>query len=235
MHDLIIRNATIVDGSGGPAFEGDVAISQGLIREVGRVTGRGAQELEAKGSLLVPGFIDAHTHYDGQVRWDPLLTPSCWHGVTTTLFGNCGVGFAPVRPGSEEWLIGLMEGVEDIPGVALAEGMRWQWESFPQYMDALASQSYIMDIGLHVPHGPVRTYVMNQKGTRNESASTEELRQMAALVRAGMEAGALGVSTSRTLNHLSKEGEPVPGTFADEAELRAMQRIAPMPSYFPGI
>lgn len=221
-HELVIRNATVMDGTGAPAFVGDLAVSEGQITQVGKVTGIGRKEVDAQGALLVPGFIDAHTHYDGQVRWDPLLTPSCWHGVTTTLFGNCGVGFAPVRPGTEDWLIGLMEGVEDIPGTSLAQGIRWDWESFPEYMKVLASESYIMDIGVHVPHGPIRTYVMHEKATGKEMPSPYEIQKMATLVTEAMAAGALGFSTSRTLNHLSKDGHPVPGTFADEAELNAL-------------
>ena len=228
MYDLVIRNARVVDGSGGPAFFGDVAVEGGLICEVARresgekVSGYFKREIQANGALLTPGFIDAHTHYDGQVRWDRYLTPSCWHGVTTTFFGNCGVGFAPVRPGSEEWLIGLMEGVEDIPGSALSLGMNWNWETFPQYLDVLARDSYVMNIGLHVPHGAVRAYVMNQRSTRNDPATSEEIKQMSAIIREGMKAGAVGVSTSRTINHLSKDGEPVPGTFANEEELFAL-------------
>ena len=174
---------------------------------------------------MTPGFVDIHTHYDGQATWDEQLTPSCWHGVTTVVMGNCGVGFAPVAPDRHEWLIGLMEGVEDIPGAALSAGIEWGWESFDEFLDVLDARSYVMDIGTQVPHGAVRGYVMGERGARNEPATAEDIDAMAAIVRAGIEAGALGFSTSRTLAHRAIDGEPVPGTFAAEDELFGIGRV----------
>ena len=219
MHDLVIRGGTVADGTGAPTRTADVAITDGVITEVGSVDGPARREVDADGALVTPGFVDVHTHYDGQASWDDLLTPSCWHGVTTVVMGNCGVGFAPVAPDRHEWLIGLMEGVEDIPGAALSEGIQWGWESFPEYLDAIEARSYVLDIGAQVPHGPVRAYVMGERGARNEPATTEDIEAMAAIVREGMRAGALGFSTSRTLAHRAIDGEPVPGTFAAEDEL----------------
>ncbi|MBV8159992.1 MAG: amidohydrolase family protein, partial [Acidimicrobiia bacterium] len=169
--------------------------------------------------MVTPGFVDIHTHYDGQATWDPLLTPSCWHGVTTVVMGNCGVGFAPVAADRHDWLIGLMEGVEDIPGAALSEGIEWGWESFAEYLDAIESQGRVIDVGTQVPHGAVRAFVMGERGARNEPATAADIEAMAAIVRDGIEAGALGFSTSRTLAHRAIDGEPVPGTFAAEDEL----------------
>ena len=183
-----------------------------------------AQVIDATGMLVTPGFVDVHTHYDGQVTWDEVLEPSSLHGVTTLVMGNCGVGFAPVRPGSEEWLIQLMEGVEDIPGAALSEGIDWSWESFGEYLDALEGRRWSVDVGAQVAHGPVRAYVMGERGARNEPADADETAAMATIVRQAVEAGALGVSTSRTLAHRAMDGEPVPGTFAAEDELFAMGR-----------
>jgi N-acyl-D-aspartate/D-glutamate deacylase len=219
MHDLVIRGGTVVDGSGRARFEGDVAISDGRIAAVGRVAVRGREEIDARGKLVTPGWVDVHTHYDGQATWDPLLAPSCWHGVTTLVMGNCGVGFAPVRPGQEQFLIGLMEGVEDIPGTALAAGMKWGWESFPEYLDALEAQPRALDVGAQVPHGAVRAYVMGERGAKNQPATPDDIARMARLVREGIAAGALGFSTSRTIVHRAIDGEPVPGTFAAEDEL----------------
>jgi N-acyl-D-aspartate/D-glutamate deacylase len=219
MHDLVIRGGTVVDGSGSAPREADVAIDAGRIAAVGRVAERGRDEIDARGRLVTPGFVDVHTHYDGQATWDPLLTPSCWHGVTTLVMGNCGVGFAPVRPGQQDFLIGLMEGVEDIPGTALHEGIRWQWETFPQFLDALGRQRFALDVGTQVPHGPVRAYVMGARGAKNEPATPEDIAQMAAIVREGVAAGALGFSMSRTLVHRAIDGEVVPGTFASEDEI----------------
>ncbi len=228
MHDLIIRGGTIHDGSGEPGFTGDVAIRDGRIVEVGRVEGTARREIDADGLLVTPGFVDIHTHYDGQVTWDPHLLPSGAHGVTTAVFGNCGVGFAPVAPGKERYLIELMEGVEDIPGTALAEGIEWEWESFPEFLDALDRRRLALDVGTQVPHGAVRAYAMGERGARNQPANADDIAQMARLVREGMEAGALGFSTSRTIVHRAIDGEPVPGTFAAEDELfgigRAMGR-----------
>ncbi|MBV8950804.1 MAG: amidohydrolase family protein, partial [Actinobacteria bacterium] len=220
MHDLVVRGGTVVDGTGAEPRTADVAIDDGRVTEVGRLDDTtGTQTVDADGLLVTPGFVDIHTHYDGQVTWDPLLSPSCWHGVTTLVMGNCGVGFAPVRPGSEEWLIQLMEGVEDIPGTALAEGITWGWESFPEYLDALERSPRALDVGTQVPHGAVRAYVMGERGARNEPATPDDIAAMAAIVKEGIAAGALGFSTSRTIMHRAVDGEPVPGTFAAEDEL----------------
>jgi N-acyl-D-aspartate/D-glutamate deacylase len=220
MYDLIVRSGTIVDGTGAPATVGDIGVKDGRIVHVGaRIDGEAIEVIDATGRIVTPGFVDIHTHYDGQVTWDPLLEPSTLHGVTTLVMGNCGVGFAPVRPGSEAWLIQLMEGVEDIPGAALAEGMQWEWESFTEYLDVLERKPLSIDIGAQVPHGAVRAYVMGERGARNEIATADDIAAMRDIVREAIEAGALGFSTSRTLAHRAKDGVPVPGTFADEAEL----------------
>ena len=224
MHDLVIRGGTVVDGTGAAPAPGDVAIDGGRITAVGRVDDLGTEEIDATGKIVTPGFVDIHTHYDGQVTWDPLLTPSTWHGVTTVVMGNCGVGFAPAKPDEHEWLIGLMEGVEDIPGAALSEGMRWGWESFPEFLDFLDDQPLAIDIGTQVPHGAVRGYVMGERGARNEPATSDDIAAMARIVRDGIDAGALGVSTSRTIAHRAIDGEPVPGTFAAEDELFGLGR-----------
>jgi len=201
MHDLIVRGGTVVDGTGEPAVAADVAVDGGRVTQVGRVDGEAAEVIDATGKLVTPGFVDVHTHYDGQVTWDPLLTPSSWHGVTTIVMGNCGVGFAPARPDKHDWIIGLMEGVEDIPGAALAAGIRWGWETFPEFLDFLDEQPLALDVGTQVPHGAVRGYVMGERGARNEPATSDDTAAMAAIVREGIEAGALGVSTSRTIAH----------------------------------
>ncbi len=226
MHDLVLRNATVVDGTGGPLFEGDVAVDDGRITAVGEVTDRGRDELDARGQIVTPGFVDPHTHYDGQATWDPLLTPSIWHGVTTVVMGNCGVGFAPVAPDQREWLIGLMEGVEDIPGTALYEGIRWDWESIPEYLDTLDRFPRSIDVAAQVTHGSVRAYVMGERGAANETATDEDIERMAAIVRDGIAAGAVGFSTNRLAMHLAVDGRPVPGTFADTRELFAIARAA---------
>jgi N-acyl-D-aspartate/D-glutamate deacylase len=222
LYDRVIKGGTIVDGSGAPAFTGDVAIVDGQIVEVGRVSGAARETVDACGLLVTPGWIDIHTHYDGQATWDPLLTPSFWHGVTSVVMGNCGVGFAPVRPGTESWLIGLMEGVEDIPGAALADGIKWEWESFPEYLNALERGSRAIDIATQLPHGALRAYVMGERGAMNQAATEDDIAGMKRLAAEALKAGAFGVSTSRTLAHRAIDGEPVPGTFAAEAELRAL-------------
>src|SRR5713101_1346857 len=224
MHDLVIRNGKIVDGSGASAFVGDVAIDGGIISSVGGKAGAARREIDATGLVVAPGWVDIHTHYDGQVTWDPYLSPSSWHGVTTLVMGNCGVGFAPVQRGQEQFLIGLMEGVEDIPGAALAEGIKWNWESFPEYMDAIEKTKRVLDVGAQMPHGSLRTYVMGDRGAHNEEATPDDIAKMAALVRDALKAGALGFTTSRTMLHRAKNKELVPGTFASEAELLGIGR-----------
>ncbi len=223
MFDLKIINGTIVDGTGSPSFVGDLAIKDGVIVEIGSAVGGDAREtIDATGLIVSPGFVDIHTHYDGQATWDPVLDPSASHGVTTVVVGNCGVGFAPVRPGKEEWLVELMEGVEDIPGTALHEGIEWSWETFPQYLDALAAREYSMDLAAFLPHAPLRVYVMGDRGALDVEPTENEISEMASHVRASIEAGAIGVSTSRSLNHRTLDGELVPGTFANSTELVAL-------------
>ncbi len=225
MHKLVIRNANLVDGTGAAARMADIAIdASGRVAEIGPEVGPGLEEIDAGGRLVTPGWVDVHTHYDGQATWDPELSPSSWHGVTTTVFGNCGVGFAPARAEQRDWLIQLMEGVEDIPGAALAEGIDWQWESFPEYLDSLERMPRVMDIATQVPHGAVRAYVMGDRGARNEAATPDDLERMAAIVEEGVRAGALGFSSSRTKLHLALDGEPVPGTFAGAEEMIALGR-----------
>ncbi len=226
MHDLVIRGGTVVDGSGAPRFNGDVAIDAGLITQVGGKAGAARREINVAGALVTPGWVDVHTHYDGQVTWDPYVTPSSWHGVTTVVMGNCGVGFAPVKPDRREWLIGLMEGVEDIPGAALAEGIHWEWETFAQYMDALARKPLAVDVGTQVPHGALRVYAMGERGAAEDSVATgDDIAAMAAELRAGLRAGALGFSTSRTLIHRGADGVLVPGTNANRDEVFGLGRV----------
>lgn len=219
MFDLVIRNANLVDGTGAEARMADIAVKDGMIAKIGTIEEKGKTEIDAKGDLVTPGWVDIHTHYDGQVTWDPYLTPSGWNGVTTAVMGNCGVGFAPAKADKQDWLINLMEGVEDIPGAALAEGIDWQWETFPEYLDALDKLPRALDIATQIPHGAVRAYVMGQRGADNEAATPQDIAEMADIVEEGIRAGALGFSTSRTMLHLSKDGEPVPGTFANKDEL----------------
>ncbi len=229
MHDLVIRGGTVVDGSGGKPFTADVAVDGGLITLVGKVEAKGHEEIDATGLIVTPGFVDVHTHYDGQATWDAEMAPSSWHGVTTVVMGNCGVGFAPARPDRHEWLISLMEGVEDIPGTALAEGMKWDWETFPEYLDALERLPRTVDVGTHVPHGAVRAYVLGDREQPGAIPTDEDVAEMSRIVEDGVRAGALGFSTSRTVLHKSVDGELVPGTTATAEELvaigRAMGRV----------
>jgi N-acyl-D-amino-acid deacylase len=224
MFDYLIKSGTLVDGTGGSPMTGDVAIQDGKIVEVGGpISGAAAETIEADGALVTPGWVDVHTHYDGQVSWDDELAPSSHNGVTTVVMGNCGVGFAPVAPGQEKELIELMEGVEDIPGAALHEGMEWgAWESFPEYMDYIASRSFALDVGAQIAHGAVRFHAMGERGRLNEDATADDITAMAAVVGEAIDAGAVGFSTSRTIGHRAKWGEPVPGTFAPAEELMAI-------------
>jgi N-acyl-D-aspartate/D-glutamate deacylase len=220
MHDLVIQGGTVVDGTGTPARIADITVSDGVITGVGDHRGEAAaRTVDAEGLLVTPGWVDIHTHYDGQATWDEVLAPSSWHGVTTLVTGNCGVGFAPARPDRHDWLIGLMEGVEDIPGTALSEGMTWDWETFPEYLDALDRRRWTVDVGTQIAHGAVRSYVMGERGARNEPATDEDIAAMKQLVKEAIAAGALGFSTSRTIAHRAIDGEPVPGTYAAEDEL----------------
>ena len=223
IHDLIIRNGNIVDGSGKKPFLGDIAIDEGKITKVGEVINSGKKEIDANGNLVSPGWVDIHTHYDGQVCWDPYLTPSSWHGVTTVVMGNCGVGFAPVKPGDENFLIQLMEGVEDIPGTALHEGIDWEWETFPEFLDAIEKKEFVMDLGFMIGHGPVRSYVMGYDRCQNQvDASKDEINQMSEIVEKAINAGALGFSTSRTILHRDVHGVYVPGTEASSDEMKEL-------------
>ena len=223
LHDVVIRNGKIVDGSGAKPFIGDIAIDGGKISLVGKFEGAGKKEIDAKGNLVTPGWVDVHTHYDGQVCWDPYLTPSSWHGVTTVVMGNCGVGFAPVRPGDENFLIQLMEGVEDIPGSALHEGIQWGWETFPEFLNAIEKKDFVMDLGFMMGHGPLRSYVMGYERCQNQvDASETEIDKMSELVTEAIDAGALGFSTSRTILHRDIYGKYVPGTEASSEEMRAL-------------
>ena len=223
IHDLVIRNGNIVDGSGKKPFLGDIAIDDGKITKVGEVINSGKKEIDADGNLVSPGWVDIHTHYDGQVCWDPYLTPSSWHGVTTVVMGNCGVGFAPVKPGDENFLIQLMEGVEDIPGTALHEGIDWEWETFPEFLDAIERKEFVMDLGFMIGHGPVRSYVMGYDRCQNQvDASKDEINQMSEIVEKAINAGALGFSTSRTILHRDIHGVYVPGTEASSEEMKEL-------------
>jgi len=221
-YDLMIKGGTIADGSGSASFVADVGIKDGLIAAVGELDGEATKTIDAKGYLVTPGFVDIHTHFDGQVTWDSDLAPSCYHGVTTIVMGNCGVGFAPAAPDKHDFLIEVMDGVEDIPGTALHEGIEWNWESFSEYLDELDRHQWTMDVATQVPHAAVRAYVMGDRGARNELATEDDLEKMSAIVRDGIEAGALGVSTSRIDAHRSSKGEIVPGTYAGYDELWAI-------------
>jgi N-acyl-D-aspartate/D-glutamate deacylase len=224
-HQLVIRGGAVVDGTGAPAREADIAVDGGHIVAVGAVADGGEVEIDAAGRLVTPGWVDIHTHYDGQATWDPMLSPSCWHGVTTVVMGNCGVGFAPVAPDKREWLVALMEGVEDIPGTALHEGIRWAWESMPEYLDALESMPRALDVGAQVPHGALRGYVMGDRGADHDEIPTaDEIAQMGRLARDGIAAGALGFTTSRTVNHKSSDGRHTPSLTATRDELVGIAR-----------
>jgi N-acyl-D-aspartate/D-glutamate deacylase len=221
--DLVIRGGTVVDGSGAPCRTADVGIRGSTIVAVGAVAERGAREIDAHGLLVTPGFVDIHTHFDGQATWDPVLGPSSHHGVTTVAMGNCGVGFAPAHPDRHDWLISLLEGVEDIPGTALAEGMTWGWESFPEYLDVLARTGRTVDVGAHVPHAALRTYVMGDRGADHlEHPSEDEIATMARLVEEALSAGAIGFATSRTEVHRTSAGANIGTLQAGEAELLAI-------------
>jgi len=216
----------VIDGRGGRPAPGDVAVDDGRLTAVGTVDEPGREELDATGLAVTPGFVDVHTHYDGQVTWDPLLTPSIWHGVTTVVMGNCGVGFAPAAPDRHDWLIGLMEGVEGIPGASLREAIRWDWQSVGEYLDALERIPRAIDVAAQIPHGAVRAYVMGERGAANEPASDDDIARMADLVTEGIAAGAVGVSVNRLELHKSVDGREVPGTFAAEEEIVALVHAA---------
>jgi N-acyl-D-aspartate/D-glutamate deacylase len=219
MVDLVIRGGTIIDGTGGEPFEADVAVQSGKIVSVGKVSAKGDEEIDARGKIVTPGFVDPHSHYDAQATWSSQITPSSWHGVTTTMIGNCGVGFAPCDPANQGLLVKLMEGVEDIPEPVLIEGLPWNWRSFPDFLNALESRPYDLDIATQVPHAAVRVHVMGQRGVDREPATAAEAQAMARIAVEGIEAGALGFSTSRTINHKTKAGAHIPTLDADEAEL----------------
>ena len=224
MYDIVIKNGKLIDGTGVDAVDGDLAIRDGVIAEVGgTITAPARRTIDADGAIVTPGWVDVHTHYDGQISWDSQIAPSSHNGVTTVVMGNCGVGFAPVAPGSEQTLIELMEGVEDIPGAALHEGMDWgQWETFADYLDYIDGREYALDIGAQIAHGAVRFYAMGERGRLNEDATADDLDVMGRIVAEALDAGAVGFSTSRTIGHRSLWGEPVPGTFAADEELLAI-------------
>jgi len=219
MHDTVIRGGTIVDGSGGQPYTGDLAIDNGRISAVGGKAGPGHREIDADGLLIAPGWVDVHTHYDGQATWDPILAPSSWHGVTTAMFGNCGVGFAPVRKAHHRELIDLMEAIEEIPGTALAEGVKYDWESFPEFLDALERQPRTIDVAAQVPHHPLRVYVMGERALRRERATADDIAAMRDLTAEAFAAGAFGFTTSRTNSHKTLTGDFVPGRYSEVEEL----------------
>lgn len=219
MHDIVIRGGTIIDGTGVEGYIGDVAIDGETLAQIGGTAGPAKREIDAAGLIVTPGWVDVHTHYDGQATWDPMLAPSSWHGVTTVLFGNCGVGFAPCKPQDHEALIDLMEGVEDIPGIVLSEGLKWDWESFPEFMDALERQPRAIDVGAQMPHHPLRVYVMGQRAIDFEDATPDDIAEMQRLTEEALKAGAFGFTTSRTESHRTTKGERVPGRYAAADEL----------------
>ncbi len=222
MHDIIIRGGLVVDGTGAEPYTTDIAIDGERITAIGEISVKGQQEIDASGLLVTPGWVDVHTHYDGQVSWDSYLSPSCWHGVTTVVMGNCGVGFAPVAPHYHKELINVMEGVEDIPGTALAEGITWEWETFPEYLDFLSRRRFAMDVAAQIPHAALRTYVMGERGARNEPATTAEVEGMAELVTQALAAGAFGLTTSRISAHRTADGSIVPGTQVSVEEMNGL-------------
>jgi N-acyl-D-aspartate/D-glutamate deacylase len=224
MHDLLIAGATVIDGTGAAALTADVAVQNGRIVEVGRITGTARERIDAVGAWLTPGFVDIHTHYDGQASWDETFSPSIHHGVTTLAMGNCGVGFAPLKAGEQDRLIRLMEGVEDIPGVALSEGVRFDWQSFPQYMDALDRAPHSLDYLVQVPHDPLRMLVMGERAVAQQAATAQDIEAMRALLREALEAGAAGFSTGRSDNHRTSRGEETPASEASAAELTGIAR-----------
>jgi N-acyl-D-amino-acid deacylase len=224
MHDIVIRGGTIVDGTGAPSFQGDVAIDGDRITQVGGKAGPAKRDVKAEGRLVAPGWVDVHTHYDGQATWDPVLAPSSWHGATTIMFGNCGVGFAPVRKQHHQALIDLMEGVEDIPGITLSEGLKWDWESFPEYLDALAQLPRTIDVAAQLAHHPLRVYAMGERAIARENATAEDIALMAKLTEEALKAGAFGFTTSRTDQHKTPAGDLVPGRYAEHEELIAIGR-----------
>ena len=221
-YDLVIRNGLIIDGTGGAPYTGDVAISAARIAAVGKVDGKGKREIDARGQLVTPGFVDIHTHYDGQAIWSSRLNPSSAHGVTTVVVGNCGVGFAPCRPADHDLLIKVMEGVEDIPGAVMVEGLTWDWETFPQFLDALDSRPHDIDVAVYFPHSPLRVYVMGDRGARREPATADDLVKMRALTKEAIKAGAIGFATSRVFAHKSSNGTAIPSYEVDYAELEAI-------------
>ena len=221
-HDTIIRNGLIYNGTGTAPYEADIAIDNGIISQIGKIDGKGRDEIDAKGQIVTPGFVDIHTHYDGQAAWGDTLDPSSLHGVTTAVMGNCGVGFAPVHESDHDRLIQLMEGVEDIPFPVLAEGLPWQWESFPDYLDFLTPRRFDIDLAAQVPHAAMRVYVMGERGVNRQEATDDDIAKMAELAHDAVMAGALGFSTSRTLNHRSADGNPTPTLTASEKELQGI-------------
>src|SRR2546425_5461962 len=219
MHDIVIRGGAIIDGTGKGAFTGDVAIAGDRIAAVGGKLGPARREIDAAGLLVTPGWVDVHTHYDGQAMWDPLLAPSCWHGVTTVMFGNCGVGFAPVRAQHRGALMDLMEGVEEIPNAVLADGLTWEWESFADFLDALERRPRAIDVAAQIAHLPLRVYVMGDRAIRLEPAKPDDNAEMRRLTIEALRAGAFGFTTSRTDSHTTPDGDLVPSRDADDLEL----------------